>query len=284
MDNKVNMETKDIERCITKRFRTTIWRRFIKGISEYDMIQENDKIAVCISGGKDSVLLALCIKELAKHWKVKFSYEFICMNPGYKEENKQLIIDNAQKLGLDIKMFDSPIFDIVDSVGGSPCYLCARMRRGYLYEYAKKLGCNKIALGHHFDDAVETILLAMFYGSEYKTMMPKLKSTSHEGMELIRPLYLVHEEDIIKWKDYNQLRFLQCACKLTESTTNGGMLESKRKEIKDLIKTLKQTNPNVDINIFRSIHKVNLSTIIGYKDGDKEISFLDTYNKPKTNN
>ena len=267
-----------IEHSLTKRFKSDIWRKFVKGINEYEMIKENDKIAVCISGGKDSMLLALCFKHLHKYSKFKFDVEYIVMNPGYREENVELIKQNADKIGIDIHMFNSPIFDVVAEVGGSPCYLCARMRRGYLYEFAKSLGCNKIALGHHFDDVVETILLSMFYGSEYKTMMPKLKSTNHVGMELIRPLYLVKEQDIINWRNYNNLNFLQCACKMTEATAENNLeLTSKRKEIKDLLKTLKEKNPNVDMNIFRSIHRVNLSTVIGYKLGDKEVNFLDEY-------
>lgn len=267
-----------IEQSLTKRFKSDIWRKFIRAINNYNMLKEGDKVGVCISGGKDSMLLALCFKHLHKYSKFAFDVEYIVMDPGYKKENRELIISNAEKLGIDVKIFDSPIFDVVNSVGGSPCYLCARMRRGYLYEYAKNLGCNKIALGHHFDDAVETILLSMFYGSEYKTMMPKLKSTSHKGMELIRPLYLVEEKDIINWRNYNNLNFLQCACKMTEANEqNSKELESKRKEIKELIKTLKEKNPNVAKNIFSSIHKVNLSTVIGYIQDGKEISFMDNY-------
>ena len=268
----------DIEQSLTKRFKSDIWRKFIRGINKYKMLSEGDKVAVCISGGKDSMLLALCFKHLHKYSKFAFDVEYIVMDPGYKKENRQLIVENANKLGIDIKIFDSPIFDVVENAGGSPCYLCARMRRGYLYEYAKSLGCNKIALGHHFDDVVETILLSMFYGSEYKTMMPKLKSTNHKGMELIRPLYLVEEKDIINWRNYNNLNFLQCACKMTiANEQNSKELESKRKEIKELIAWLKQKNPNVAKNIFSSIHKVNLLTIIGYIQDGKEISFLDNY-------
>ncbi len=268
----------EIEQSLPKRFRSDIWRKFIRGINKYQMLKENDRIAVCISGGKDSMLMALCFKHLQKYSKFKFDVEYIVMDPGYKKENKDLILKNASILGINVKVFNSPIFDVVDSAGGSPCYLCARMRRGYLYEYAKSLNCNKIALGHHFDDAVETILLSMFYGSEYKTMMPKLKSTSHKGMELIRPMYLIEEKDIINWKNYNNLTFLQCACKMTQANEfNSKELESKRKEIKELIKTLKEKNPNVAKNIFSSIHKVNLLTIIGYTDGKNFTSFLDNY-------
>lgn len=267
---------KEIEHSITKKFKKTIWKRFIHAVDEYNLINPNDKIAVCISGGKDSMLLAKCMQLLKAHWNVDFDLEFICMDPGYKKENRELIERNSKEMGIPVHYFNSPIFDIVASVDNSPCYLCARMRRGYLYNYAKSLGCNKIALGHHFNDAIETILLSMFYGGEYKTMMPKLKSTNHEGMELIRPLYLVREEDIIHFASYNNLHFLQCACKLTEGVANGEMI-SKRKEIKELIKELQKTNQTVDINIFNSIHKVNLDTVIGYvKDGQKH-SFLDEY-------
>lgn len=267
---------KEIEHSITKKFKKTIWKRFIHAVDEYKLISEGDKIAVCISGGKDSMLLAKCMQLLKAHWNINFDLEFICMDPGYKKENRELIEQNAKIMGIPIHYFDSPIFDIVASAEGSPCYLCARMRRGYLYNYAQSLGCNKIALGHHFNDAIETILLSMFYGGEYKTMMPKLKSTNHKGMELIRPLYLVREEDIIHFANYNDLHFLRCACKLTEGVENGEMT-SKRKEIKELIKEMKKTNETVDINIFNSIHKVNLDTVIGYIKDDKKHSFLDEY-------
>lgn len=272
------MEDEKIEQSLIKRFKTDIWTPFVKGINKYQMIQPNDKIAVCISGGKDSMLMALCFKHLHKYSKFKFDVEYIVMDPGYKEENLELIKQNAEKIGVDIKIFKTDIFDIVNEMGGSPCYMCARMRRGYLYMFAESLGCNKIALGHHFDDAVETILLSMFYGSEYKTMMPKLKSTNHTGMELIRPLYLVHEDNIIRWRNYNNLQFLACACKMTEAIENKDKeLVSKRKEIKDLIKELKKVNPNVDKNIFSSIHNVNLSTVIGYTINGKKVDFLDNY-------
>lgn len=272
------MEDEKIEQSLIKRFKTDIWTPFVKGINKYQMIQPNDKIAVCISGGKDSMLMALCFKHLHKYSKFKFDVEYIVMDPGYKEENVELIKQNAEKIGIDIKIFKTDIFDIVNEMGGSPCYMCARMRRGYLYMFAESLGCNKIALGHHFDDAVETILLSMFYGSEYKTMMPKLKSTNHTGMELIRPLYLVREDNIIRWRNYNNLQFLACACKMTEAIENKDKeLVSKRKEIKDLIKELKKVNPNVDKNIFSSIHNVNLSTVIGYTINGKKVDFLDNY-------
>ena len=267
-----------IEQSLTKRFKTDIWTPFVKGINKYDMLQPGDKVAVCISGGKDSMLLALCFKHLKRYSKFEFDVEYICMNPGYKQENLELIKSNAQRIGIDLKIFNTDIFAIVNEMGGSPCYMCARMRRGYLYEFAQKLGCNKIALGHHFNDAVETILLSMFYGSEYKTMMPKLKSSNHEGMELIRPMYLVHESNIILWREYNNLKFLNCACKMTEvNESNNPELESKRKEIKELLKNLKKINPNIEKNIFSSIHNVNLSTVIGYTQNGKKISFLDEY-------
>lgn len=267
---------KEIEHSITKKFKKTIWKRLVNAVDEYKMIQSGDKIAVCISGGKDSMLLAKCLQLLKAHWNVDFDLEFICMDPGYLPQNRSLIESNAKLLNIPIKYYQNSIFDVVANIEQSPCYLCARMRRGYLYEYAKSLGCNKIALGHHFNDAVETILLSMFYGAEYKTMMPKLKSTSHEGMELIRPLYLVREDDIIHWSNYNNLHFIQCACKLTEGVKSGNV-SSKRHEIKMLLKQLKHINPAVDINIFTSIHKVNLDTVIGYVKNGERKNFLDEY-------
>ena len=270
------MKNDEIIHSITKKFKKTIYKRFVHAVDEYKLIEEGDKIAVCISGGKDSFLLAKCMQVLKIHWNKQFEIKFICMDPGYLPQNRKLIEENAKNMDIDIQIFESPIFDVVSSIEKSPCYLCARMRRGYLYEYAKKLGCNKIALGHHFDDAIETTLLSMFYGGQFKTMMPKLKSTSHERMELIRPLYMVREEDIIHWANYNNLKFLNCACKLTEGVSVG-KLSSKRKEIKDLIKSLKQTIPGVDNNIFKSLGSVCLDTVIGYNKGDKHYSFLDEY-------
>lgn len=263
-----------IERSIITKFRKTIWQRFIHGVTDYDLVQAGDKIAVCISGGKDSMLLAKCMQELQRHGNRPFDVEFIVMNPGYSEENEKKIIENAQKLDIPIKMFSSQIFAAIETLDNSACYLCARMRRGYLYEFAKSLGCNKIALGHHFDDAVETILLSMLYGAEYKTMMPKLKSTSHPGMQLIRPLYLVREEDIVAWAKYNGLSFLRCACRITKNCESEG---SKRAEIKNLLKQLKAVNPMADANIFRSIHSVNLETVIGYRKGEERHSFLEEF-------
>lgn len=270
----------EIERSIIKKFRKSIWTRFIKAINEYELIKEGDRIAVCISGGKDSMLLAKCMQELYKHGKRNFEVKFVVMDPGYNPYNRQVILDNAELLNIPIEIFDTEIFDAVAGVADSPCYLCARMRRGYLYKYAQSIGCNKIALGHHFDDAIETILMSMLYGGEIKTMMPKLHSTNHEGMELIRPLYLVKEADIIAWKNYHDLQFIQCACRLTENCSlgdaGGG---SKRQEMKVLIKKFRQTNPHIDMNIFKSVHNVNLQTIIGYRDGDQIYSFLDDYDQ-----
>ncbi|MGL5978983.1 MAG: tRNA 2-thiocytidine biosynthesis TtcA family protein [Erysipelotrichaceae bacterium] len=276
--------TKDVlvTRSIVKKYRKEIWRKFITGIYDYDMIQDGDRIAVCISGGKDSMLLAKCMQELQKYGEKKFEVIYLVMDPGYNEINRQRIEDNAKLLGLDIDVFQSNIFDVVTTVDKSPCYLCARMRRGYLYFEAQQRGCNKIALGHHFDDAIETTLMSMFYGAEYKTMMPKLHSDNFEGMELIRPLYLVKEEAILEWVRYNELKFIQCACRFTENCSlgdNGG--NSKRAEMKTMIKRMRKTNPNVDINIFRSLHKVNLDTIMGYSRDGVVTSFLDDYDLKK---
>ena len=265
----------EIERSIITKFRKTIWRPFTKAVRDYELIKENDKIAVCISGGKDSILLAKCMEELKKHGKVNFDLTYIVMNPGYNDENLNKIIENAKKTGIEIQIFNSDIFDIVNKhASDSPCYLCARMRRGFLYDHAKSLGCNKIALGHHFDDVVETILLSMLYGGEYKSMMPKLKSTNFEGMELIRPLYLVREEAIISWKNYNDLDFINCACKFTEKEN---LKDSKRLEIKLLIKELEKKNKNVAYNIFKSSENVNIETVLATKKNGKKTIFLETY-------
>ena len=246
-----------------------------KVIYDYNLIQDGDKIAVCISGGKDSMLMAKCFQEIKKHRKMNFELEFIVMNPGYNEVNKQKIIDNSKLLNIPVTMFETDIFSRVVHIENNPCYLCARMRRGYLYEKAKDLGCNKIALGHHFDDVIETILMGMFYGSQMQTMMPKVCSTSHPGMELIRPMYLIREHDIIKWANHNELKFIQCACKFTEK--NDYENKSKRKEIKDLISELKKVNPNVDYNIFKSLDNVNLNCVIGTKKNGEYESFLKHY-------
>lgn len=270
---------KEIEQTITKTYRKEIWKRFIKGITEYEMISEGDKIAVCISGGKDSMLLAKCFQELKKHKKMNFDLEFIVMNPGYNELNKQKIIENSKILNIPITMFETDIFNRVVNIEDNPCYICARMRRGYLYEKAKELGCNKIALGHHFNDVIETILMGMLYGAQMQTMMPKVKSTSHPGMELIRPLYFVREEDVIRWRDKNNLDFIQCACRFTDQYTNNDNANhmSKREEMKRLIKELKNRYENIDVNIFNSVQNVNLDTIISYKKGNEEHHFLDNY-------
>lgn len=270
----------EIERSIITKYRKKIWRNFVKGIQEYEMIQEGDKIAVCISGGKDSMLMAKCFQELKKHRKMNFELVFLCMNPGYNEMNKEKIINNSKILNIPLTMFETDIFERVERITKHPCYLCARMRRGHLYEKAKELGCNKIALGHHFDDVIETILMGMFYGAQMQTMMPKVKSTSHPGMELIRPLYLVKEESIINWKEKNNLQFIQCACKFTEDCAMCNDIDiSKREEMKNLIKNLRQVYSNIDINIFRSVQNVNLDTIISYRKNGQTHNFLDDYNK-----
>ena len=269
----------EIERSLITKYRKPLWKKFINGVNDYQLIREGDKIAVCISGGKDSMLLAKLMQEVQRHGKIPFELEFLVMDPGYNEINRQTIINNAKLLDIPIKIFETQIFDIVAEVDQSPCYLCARMRRGYLYKNAQALGCNKIALGHHFDDVIETILMGMLYGGQIQTMMPKLHSTNHPGMQLIRPMYLVKEADILAWKQYHGLQFIQCACRFTENCTlcdNGGG-GSKRQEMKTLIKKFRQTNPSIDSNIFRSVHDVNLTTIIGYHDKEKEYNFLDDY-------
>ncbi len=265
-----------IEKSIIKKFRKEIWHQFVKAIDDYNLISENDKIAVCISGGKDSILLAKCMQELKRHGRINFDLEYIVMDPGYNKENRKLIEDNCKMLNIPITVFETDIFDSVYGIENNPCYLCARMRRGCLYSKAKELGCNKIALGHHYDDVIETILMSLLYSGEFKTMMPKLHSSNFEGMELIRPLYLVREKDIISFKNYNKLNFLNCACRFTEKS-NEEKGYSKRQEIKELIKELKKVNPYIEYNIFRSVEKVNLNTIISYKNGDDIKNFLDTY-------
>ena len=270
------MDYKDIERSIIKKFRKDIWCKFTKAVRVYKLIEENDNIMVCISGGKDSFLLAKCIQELQRHSKIKFDAHFVVMNPGYTDYNKDMIIKNAEILNIPIEMFESNIFDVVASVDKSPCYLCAKMRRGYLYDKAKSLGCNKIALGHHFDDVIETILLSMLYGAEIRTMMPKLKSTNFKGLELIRPLYLVKEDSIKSWRDYNNLTFLNCACKFTEHCSEK-VEDSKRLEMKNLVKELRKTNKNVDHNIFKALDNVNLNCVLGIKENGEYKSFLSRY-------
>lgn len=268
----------EIERSIIKKFRKPIWNNFIAAVKEYQLISPGDKIAVCISGGKDSMLLAKCIQQLEKHSEVPFEAVYLVMDPGYNKKNRELIEYNARLMNIDIKIFESDIFDVTLRAGGSPCYLCARMRRGCLYSKAKSLDCNKIALGHHFNDVIETVLMSMMYSSEIKTMLPKLRSTNFEGMELIRPLYKVKEKDIIAFAKYNSLEFLQCACKFTEESSQKEEL-SKRKEIKNLIEYIKTQNPEADDNIFRSLHNVNLAALPGWRERDSgEVhSFTEDY-------
>lgn len=273
MNNLVN-----IERSIIKKFRKEIWRMFVRAIQDYKMINEGDKIAVCISGGKDSFLLAKCLEELKKHGDINFDIVYLTMNPGYNQKNFERLIENSKILNIPLEVFETNIFNVVSNMTNSPCYICARMRRGHLYAKAKELGCNKIALGHHFDDVIETILMGMLYGAQVQTMMPKLHSSNYEGMELIRPLYLVKEESIIAWARYNDLHFLQCACHFTEQNKLDNV-SSKRQEVKELIKSLRQKYEDIDINIFRSVEDVNLNTIIGYHDDNIKYNFLDDYDK-----
>ena len=275
------LKTKEIEHSIIKTFRKTVWRPFTKALNEYQLIQEGDKIAVCISGGKDSMLMAKLLQELKRHGKIHFELVFLVMNPGYNADNWKIIQDNAELLGIPLTVFESDIFDTVAEIENNPCYLCARMRRGYLYSHAKELGCNKIALGHHFDDVIETILMGMFYGSQVQTMMPKLHSTNFEGMELIRPMYLIEEKDIIHWCQYNDLTFIQFACRFTEEMEELGEVQhtSKREEMKNLLKYLETMNPNVKKNVFKSVENVNLATIIAYSDDEGSHHFLDHYDK-----
>ncbi len=272
---------REIEISITKkrRFKEKIFSRFTKGIVEFDMIQPNDKIAVCISGGKDSMLMAKLFQELKRHDKFPFELIFLVMDPGYNEANRNKIEENAEITGVPITVFETEIFDSVYNVEKNPCYLCARMRRGYLYKKAKELGCNKIALGHHFDDVIETTLMSMLWGGQVQTMMPKLKSKNYEGMELIRPMYYIREEDIIAWRDYNGLEFLRCACRFTEKleAENGESSESKRLETKKIIKELKKSNPNIEANIFNSMKNVYIDAVIEYKKDDIKHSFMDEY-------
>lgn len=271
------MNVSEIERSIIKKFRKQIWCPFIKAVREYELLAEGDRVAVCISGGKDSFLLAKCMQELCRHGKYAFGLEFIVMDPGYTPENRRKIEENAAALGIPVRIFKSDIFAVVDAAGGgSACYLCARMRRGYLYEFAGQCGCNKIALGHHFDDVVGTTLLSMFYGAEYRTMMPKLRSTGHAGMELIRPLYAVRERDIVAWARGCGLAFLNCACRFTERVA-GKEEESKRNEMKQLLAQLERTNPAAAENVFRSAHNVALDCIVGWRKGGVRGNFLDTY-------
>lgn len=271
---------KEIEKSIIKKYRKDIWSKFVKAVQDYKLINENDKIMVCISGGKDSFLLAKCIEELIRHGKFYFEAKYVVMDPGYSEKHREEILAVAKTLNLDIEIFKSDIFDsVINMEADSPCYMCARMRRGCLYNKAMELGCNKIALGHHFNDVIETTLLSMFYGSEVKTMLPKLHSDNFPGLELIRPLYLVHEEAIISWMNYNNLKFINCACKLTEAISDVDKINSKRKEIKLLINDIKKVNPNVDMNIFKALDNVNCDGVLTYKIDGERHSFLDDYDK-----
>lgn len=268
-----------VEKSIRKKFRKNIWCKFTKAINQYELVKEGDCIAVCISGGKDSMLMAKLFQELKLHNKFPFEVKFVVMDPGYSPENRKVIEENARKLKVPVHIFESDIFESVYHIEKSPCYLCARMRRGYLYNFAKELGCNKIALGHHYDDVIETILMGMLYGAQIQTMMPKLHSTNFEGMELIRPLYLIREDDIKAWRDYNDLRFIQCACKFTDTCTtcNNEENQSKRIEIKQLIAELKKKNPYVEAHIFKSVENVNIETVIAYKKDGVKHHFLDDY-------
>lgn len=271
-----------IEQSIIKKFRKPIWRAFTRALNTYDLIQEGDKIAVCISGGKDSMLMAKLFQELKRHNKFPFEVVYLVMDPGYNAANRKIIEENARMLGIPATIFETQIFDAVYNIDKSPCYLCARMRRGYLYRRAMDLGCNKIALGHHYDDVIETNLMGMLYGAQIQTMMPKLHSIHFDGMEVIRPMYLIREADIIHWRDYNDLHFIQCACRFTDTCTTcrpDGTSVSKRMEVKKMIAEMKKTNPYVEGNIFRSMENVNLDTVIGYKQHGVRHSFLEGYNE-----
>lgn len=279
-NDAMEQRRKDIELSIRKKFHKQLFSRFARGINDYELVKPGDKIAVCISGGKDSMLMAKLFQELKRHNKFPFELVFLVMDPGYNEANRAVIEHNARLLGIPITVFETEIFDAVYNIEKSPCYLCARMRRGYLYSKAKELGCNKIALGHHYDDVIETILMGMLYGAQVQTMMPKLHSTNFEGMQLIRPMYLIREADIKHWRDYNDLHFIQCACKFTDTCTTcrtDGTSVSKRMEIKNLIAELKKVNPHVESNIFRSVENVNLHTVIAYKKDGVKHSFLEGY-------
>lgn len=268
VDKKVKLDKAvEVEKSIRKKFHKTLFSRFAKAINDYDMISPNDKIAVCISGGKDSMLMAKLFQELKRHNKFPFELEFLVMDPGYNKKNRELIKHNAKMLNVPIHIFETDIFENVFNIEKSPCYICARMRRGHLYNKAKELGCNKIALGHHYDDVIETIVMGMMYAGQIQTMMPKLHSSNFEGMELIRPMYLIREKDIKHWRDYNELYFLQCACKFTEQCSyDTHESASKRKKVKELIASLAQEDPQIEGNIFKSVENVNLSTVIEYKD------------------
>ena len=274
------IENIEIERSITKTYRRKLWSQFMKAITIYDLIQEGDSICVCISGGKDSMLLAKCFQMLSRFTEVPFTVKFLVMDPGYNSANLEKIKENAAHMQIPIVIRESPIFDIVKDEEKSPCYVCARMRRGYLYRFARELGCNKIALGHHYDDVIETVLMNILYSGEIRTMMPKLHATNFKGMQLIRPLYLVKEKDIIRWKNHCELDFLNCACRFTEKMEeekDADIKTSKRQEIKELIEHYRKINPVVDANIFRSVANVNLDKVIEYYDEEHRVNFLDTY-------
>ena len=282
---KTLTQSQEIERSISKRFKSSIWTKFINALKSYKLVNDGDKIAVCISGGKDSMLLAKLMQMLKKHSKTNFELVFLCMDPGYKKENRRQIEQNAKLLEIPIEFFETNIFDSVKNIEKSPCYLCARMRRGHLYSEAQKRGCNKIALGHHFSDVIETTIMAMFYGAQLQAMPPKLISKNFEGMELIRPLYCINEEDIIAWKDANNLKFLQCACRFTEdcNLNENEISPSARLEVKNLLKKLKKTNPEIEQHIFSAIHNVNLDTFVGIKYDEKYYDFNDIFENKKSN-
>ena len=268
----------EIERSIIKKFRKSIWCKFTTAVNEYQLIQPGDRIAVCISGGKDSMLCAKLLQEIRRHGKFDFGLEFLVMDPGYNERNRRQIEKNADILQIPIRVFESQIFSAVEHVEDSPCYLCARMRRGHLYHFAQQLGCNKIALGHHFDDVIETTMMSILYSGQMKSMMPKLHSTNFPGMELIRPMYLIKEADIVAWKNYNDLEFIQCACRFTENLAiQDPNTSSKRKEMKELIDGFRQISPFIDSNIFRASHNVKLDTMVGWEYKGKKHSFLENY-------
>lgn len=267
-----------IERSIITKFRKGIWTKFVQAVKAYNLIERGDRIAVCISGGKDSMLLAKCIQELKRHSEIEFEAEFIVMNPGYAPENLKRIEDNLTLLQIPARIYDSDIFDVNELIGGEhPCYLCARMRRGFLYARAKQSGCNKIALGHHMSDVIETTLMSMLFGGQIQGMMPKIKSANFGGMELIRPLYCVNEDDIIHWKEYNNLRFIACACKLTKNLSPGEQGQSGRQDVKKLIKDFRSRNPDVDASIFKSLHNVQLDTLPSFKYKGETFSFNEKY-------
>lgn len=268
-----------VEQSIRKKFRVSLMSKFIKALKTYQLVNEGDRVAVCISGGKDSMLMAKLFQELKRYSEVNFEVKYLVMDPGYNADNRRIIEDNARALGVPVTIFETDIFESVYNVEKSPCYLCARMRRGYLYRFAQELGCNKIALGHHYDDVIETILMGMLHGAQIQSMMPKLHSTNFPGMELIRPLYLIREDDIKAWRDYNGLHFIQCACKFTDTCTtcNDGQNHSKRQETKELIRELKKSNHDVEKCIFKSVENVNLDTLIAYKQHGVRHHFLDSY-------